>query len=155
MTDYPVSRRELKPGGPWLLTGGTYDYQLACLNYDPDIVATIRPKAGWRRRVSLRRMQRCWSATTSRTPWATGSARTHDRPVCPERASELARQVAHGQPGEPRPPDLLLASPWKWCPTCAERRWAKIEQAVATLRALAPELLVEAERLVSDRMEKP
>lgn len=42
--------------------------------------------------------------------------------------------------------DEVLASPWTWCPRCTERRWARIDQAVATLRALAPEMLIESER---------
>lgn len=42
--------------------------------------------------------------------------------------------------------DEVLKSPWSWCEACAERRWAAIDQAIRRLRALAPSMLIEAER---------
>lgn len=46
--------------------------------------------------------------------------------------------------------DEVLASPWSWCESCAEKRWAAIDRAVKVLRVEAPQLLIESERLRED-----
>lgn len=40
----------------------------------------------------------------------------------------------------------VTESPWPWCKTCTERRQAAIDQAVRTLRHLAPTMLTGAVR---------
>lgn len=72
-------------------------------------------------------------------------------PLSPDKLTWCSRHASGPQALDRR---MVEQSPWDECSGCRDRRTAAISNAVDTLRAVAPGLLVEGMR-ESDRMETP